>query len=49
MATGSFGGVFANVLVRLSRQNCIRSAPTAGLDTRSGILASSMLSARIER
>lgn len=39
----------ANVLVRLSLQNCIRSAPTVGFETNSGILASSMLSARIER
>lgn len=33
----------------LSRQNCIRRAPTVGFDTRSGILASSTLRARIER
>lgn len=49
MATGSFGGVFANVLVILSRQNCMRNAPTVGLETRSGIRASSTLRARIER
>lgn len=33
----------------LSRQNCILNAPTVGLETRSGIRASSMLSARIAR
>jgi hypothetical protein len=49
MATGSFGGVSANVRVKLSRQNCMRRAPTVGFDTRSGILASSMLRARMER
>jgi hypothetical protein len=46
---GSLGGVLANVRVRLSRQNCMRKAPTVGLETRSGIRASSMLRARIER
>lgn len=49
MATGSFGGVCANVRVRLSRQNCMRRAPTVGFETSSGIRASSMLRARIER
>lgn len=49
MATGSLGGVFANVRLMLSRQNCIRRDPTAGLETMSGIRASSMLSARMER
>ena len=48
-ATGSFGGVLANVRVRLSRQNCIRRAPTVGFETISGILASSTLRERMER
>lgn len=49
IATGSLGGVSANVRVRLSLQNCIRNAPTVGLETTSGILASSMFRARMER
>jgi len=49
IATGSLGGVSANVRVMLSRQNCIRRAPTVGLEIRSGIRASSMLRALMER
>jgi hypothetical protein len=49
MATGSFGGVDAKVRVKLSRQNCMRRAPTVGLDTKSGIRANSMLRARMAR
>jgi hypothetical protein len=48
-ATGSLGGVLANVRVILSRQNCMRKAPTVGLETRSGMRASSMFNARIDR
>ena len=49
MATGSLGGVSANVLVMLSRQNCIRSDPIVGFETISGIRAISMLKARRAR
>jgi len=49
MATGSAGGVDASVRVRLSRQNCMRRAPTVGFETRSGIRASSILRARMDR
>jgi len=49
IATGSRGGVLANVRLMLSRQNCIRKAPTVGFETRSGIRASSILSARIAK
>ena len=49
MATGSLGGALANVRLILSLQNCMRNAPTVGLETRSGMRASSMFKARIER
>lgn len=49
MATGSLGGVPLKVRVRLSRQNCMRRAPTVGLETSSGIRTSSMFRARIAR
>lgn len=49
IATGSFGGVFANVRVILSLQNCMRRAPTVEFETKSGIRASSMLSARMDK
>jgi hypothetical protein len=39
----------ANVRLILSRQNCIRSAPTVGLETRSGMRANSMFNARIDK
>lgn len=49
MATGSWGGLSANVWCILSRQNCMRRAPMVGLETRSGMRVSSTLKARIER
>lgn len=46
---GSFGGLPENVLEMLSRQNCMRIAPTVGLETMSATRAMSMLKARIVR
>lgn len=47
--TGSFRGEPANVEEMVSRQNCMRRAPTVGLETMSATWESEMLKARRAR